>query len=146
MPPHSGAVTAMILVFPSERVDLGLFRVTLPSLGVLLFPPCERRGSVADCLDVVGEAFVITGLGLGRLDALFQQGAEATVVGSRAEGVCGHAMILDISSAWGRQGRSPPWQDVAAVAAELAPTGALDRHRLRPSGLVPPCPLTHGYF
>jgi hypothetical protein len=56
MPPHSGAVTAMILVFPSERVDLGLFRITLPSLGVLLFPPCERRGSVADCLDVVGEA------------------------------------------------------------------------------------------
>ena len=56
MPPHSGAVTAMVLVFPSECVDLGLFRITLPSLGVLLFPPCERRGSVADCLDVVGEA------------------------------------------------------------------------------------------
>ena len=56
MPPHSGAVTAMVLVFPSECVDRGLFRITLPSLGVLLFPPCERRGSVADRLDVVGEA------------------------------------------------------------------------------------------
>lgn len=56
MPPHAGAVTAMILVFPSESVDRGLLGITLPSLGVLLFPPCERWGSVADCLDVVGKA------------------------------------------------------------------------------------------
>ena len=56
MPPHAGAVTAMILVFPSESVDRGLLGITLPSLGVLLFPPCQRWGSVADCLDVVGEA------------------------------------------------------------------------------------------
>lgn len=56
MPPHAGAVTAMVLVFPSESVDRGLLGITLPSLGVLLFPPCQRWGSVADCLDVVGEA------------------------------------------------------------------------------------------
>ena len=56
MPPHSGAVTAMVLVFPSECVDRGLFRITLPSLWVLLFPPCERWRGVADGLNVVGEA------------------------------------------------------------------------------------------
>ena len=42
-----------MVLLPSEVFDLTLFGITHPSLGVLLFPPCEGWGSVADGFNVV---------------------------------------------------------------------------------------------
>jgi hypothetical protein len=44
-----------MVLLPSEVFDLSLFGVAHPCLGVLLFPPCERRGSVPNRFNIVCE-------------------------------------------------------------------------------------------
>ena len=48
MPPHAGAVTAMLLGY-CEFLDLCGLGIFLPDGRAVLFPPCQRWGALADC-------------------------------------------------------------------------------------------------